>query len=62
MTEELTEVWAAVQERSWLSVQATHSLESLFNTAGAEWFVTNLIKVGLIFCFYFVLYSLQEVI
>jgi hypothetical protein len=46
MTEELSEVWTAIQERSWLSVQATHSLESLFNTAGAEWFVTNLIKVS----------------
>ncbi|KAL1122381.1 hypothetical protein AAG570_003786 [Ranatra chinensis] len=44
MSDELSEVWTGVQERGWLNIHATYSLESLFYTAGAEWLVTNLVK------------------
>lgn len=44
MSDELCEIWYGVQEKGWLNVSATHALESLFITAGAQWFVTSLVK------------------
>ncbi|XP_026468595.1 mediator of RNA polymerase II transcription subunit 24-like [Ctenocephalides felis] len=44
--EQLQTVWADVQNRGWLNVEATLTLESLLNTGGSSWFVTSL--VGLV--------------
>lgn len=45
ISEELENVWFSIQKRGWIDIEATHSLESLLNTGGAQWFVTNLVKV-----------------
>lgn len=45
MSEELAEIWSGVQEKGWLNISATHALESLFMTAGPQWFVISLVKV-----------------
>jgi len=44
MSDVLSEVWKGIQEKGWLNIHSTHALESLFNTAGAQWFVVNLVK------------------
>uniref|UniRef100_A0A1B6DIW1 Mediator of RNA polymerase II transcription subunit 24 n=1 Tax=Clastoptera arizonana TaxID=38151 RepID=A0A1B6DIW1_9HEMI len=44
ISEELESVWISIQKRAWIDIEATHSLESLLNTGGAQWFVTNLVK------------------
>ncbi|CAH1408167.1 unnamed protein product [Nezara viridula] len=44
MSDELGEIWSAVQDKGWLNVTATHALESLFITAGPQWFVMSLVK------------------
>ncbi|KAK9506154.1 hypothetical protein O3M35_008141 [Rhynocoris fuscipes] len=44
MSDELAEIWSGVQEKGWLNINATHALESLFMTAGPQWFVVNLVK------------------
>lgn len=44
ISEQLDSVWAAIQQRGWVNIEATHSLESLLNTGGSQWFVTNLVK------------------
>ncbi|XP_014254037.1 mediator of RNA polymerase II transcription subunit 24 [Cimex lectularius] len=44
MSEELADVWSGVHERGWFNINATHAFESLFLTAGPEWFVTNIVK------------------
>ncbi|XP_073978366.1 mediator complex subunit 24 isoform X1 [Rhodnius prolixus] len=44
MSEELAEIWSGVQEKGWLNISATHALESLFMTAGPQWFVISLVK------------------
>lgn len=44
ISEQLETVWVGIQKRGWIDIEATHSLESLLNTGGATWFVTNLVK------------------
>ncbi|XP_069683870.1 mediator of RNA polymerase II transcription subunit 24 isoform X2 [Periplaneta americana] len=44
ISEQLESVWAGIQQRGWVNIEATHSLESLLNTGGSQWFVTNLVK------------------
>ncbi|XP_021940557.1 mediator of RNA polymerase II transcription subunit 24, partial [Zootermopsis nevadensis] len=44
ISEQLVSVWAGIQQRGWVNIEATHSLESLLNTGGSQWFVTNLTK------------------
>ncbi|XP_066998835.1 mediator of RNA polymerase II transcription subunit 24 [Anabrus simplex] len=44
ISKQLEAVWAGVQQRGWVNIEATHSLESLLNTGGSQWFVTNLVK------------------
>lgn len=44
ISEQLESVWKGIQERSWINIQATRSLESLLNTGGSLWFVSNLVK------------------
>ena len=39
-------MWAGIQQKGWVNIEATHSLESLLNTGGSQWFVTNLVKVS----------------
>jgi len=46
ISEQLDSVWAGIQQRGWVNIEATHSLESLLNTGGSQWFVTNLVKVS----------------
>jgi hypothetical protein len=46
ISEQLDTVWAGIQQRGWVNIEATHSLESLLNTGGSQWFVTNLVKVS----------------
>jgi hypothetical protein len=46
ISEQLDSVCAAIQQRGWVNIEATHSLESLLNTGGSQWFVTNLVKVS----------------
>ncbi|XP_008553278.1 mediator of RNA polymerase II transcription subunit 24 [Microplitis demolitor] len=45
--EQLESVWQDIQQRGWVNIQATHTLESLLNTGGSLWFVSNLIKEAL---------------
>ncbi|XP_012223236.1 mediator of RNA polymerase II transcription subunit 24 [Linepithema humile] len=42
--EQLESVWQNVNQRGWITIQATQSLESLLNTGGPSWFVTNIVK------------------
>ncbi|XP_075220202.1 mediator complex subunit 24 isoform X2 [Lycorma delicatula] len=44
ISEQLDIVWSGIQQRGWLNIEATHLLESLLNTGGAQWFVRNLVK------------------
>jgi mediator of RNA polymerase II transcription subunit 24 len=46
ISDQLDSVWAGIQQRGWVNIEATHSLESLLNTGGSQWFVTNLVKVS----------------
>ncbi|CAF4841525.1 unnamed protein product [Pieris macdunnoughi] len=47
--EQLQTVWDDVKVRGYLHIDATHIVQSLLNTAGHVWFVTNLIKETLKF-------------
>lgn len=42
--EQLETVWKNVNQRGWINIQATQSLESLLNTGGSLWFVSNIVK------------------
>uniref|UniRef100_A0A1B6MRZ1 Mediator of RNA polymerase II transcription subunit 24 n=1 Tax=Graphocephala atropunctata TaxID=36148 RepID=A0A1B6MRZ1_9HEMI len=44
VSEQLESVWTSLLKQGWIGIEATHSLESLLNTGGAQWFVTNLVK------------------
>nr|CAD7399365.1 unnamed protein product [Timema cristinae] len=44
VSSQLGDVWEGIQKRGWIHIQATHSLESLLNTSGCQWFVTNIVK------------------
>ncbi|KAK7870071.1 hypothetical protein R5R35_012021 [Gryllus longicercus] len=41
---QLESVWQGIQQRGWVHIEATHSLESLLLAAGPEWFVINLVQ------------------
>lgn len=47
--EQLQSAWEDVKTRGYLHIDATHTIESLLNTAGPVWFVTNLVKETLKF-------------
>lgn len=42
--EQLESVWQNINQRGWINIQGTQSLESLLNTGGSLWFVTNIVK------------------
>lgn len=42
--EQLETVWTNVNQRGWINFQSTQSLESLLNTGGSLWFVSNIVK------------------
>ncbi|XP_038207248.1 mediator of RNA polymerase II transcription subunit 24 [Zerene cesonia] len=42
--EQLQAIWEDVKTRGYLHIDATHIVQSLLNTAGPVWFVSNLIK------------------
>ncbi|XP_034180635.1 mediator complex subunit 24 isoform X2 [Osmia lignaria lignaria] len=42
--EQLETVWRNINQRGWINIQATQSLESLLNTGGSLWFVSNIVK------------------
>ncbi|XP_032685041.1 mediator of RNA polymerase II transcription subunit 24 [Odontomachus brunneus] len=42
--EQLESVWQNINQRGWINIQATQSLESLLNTGGSLWFVANIVK------------------
>ncbi|KAK3912121.1 Mediator of RNA polymerase II transcription subunit 24 [Frankliniella fusca] len=42
--EQLTNIWNVLHQRGWMQNEATHQLESLLNSGGANWFVTNVVK------------------
>lgn len=42
--EQLEKVWQGIHQRGWINIQATQSMESLLNTGGSLWFVSNLVK------------------
>ncbi|KAG7309149.1 hypothetical protein JYU34_005071 [Plutella xylostella] len=41
---QLQKVWEDVKSRGYLHIDATHLIQSLLNTSGHVWFVTNLVK------------------
>lgn len=47
--EQLQIVWEDIKSRGYLHIDATYTIESLLNTTGAVWFVTNLVKETLKF-------------
>lgn len=47
--EQLNTVWEDIKSRGYLHIDATHIIESLLNTTGPVWFVTNLVKETLKF-------------
>lgn len=49
--EQLTSIWNGLHQRGWMQNEATHQLESLLNSGGASWFVTNIVKVSSCFQF-----------
>lgn len=42
--EQLQTIWDDIKSRGYLHIDATHIIESLLNTAGPVWFVSNLVK------------------
>ncbi|CAG2056138.1 unnamed protein product [Timema podura] len=68
VSSQLGDVWEGIQKRGWIHIQATHSLESLLNTSGCQWFVTNIVKVtyligaGLTSCHWFTTNFVKEVL
>lgn len=42
--EQLESVWYSINQRGWICMQATQSLELLLNTGGSLWFVSNVVK------------------
>lgn len=49
LLEQLQTVWEDIKTRGYLHIDATATVESLLNTAGPVWFVTNLLKETLKF-------------
>uniref|UniRef100_A0A2A4JYJ0 Mediator of RNA polymerase II transcription subunit 24 n=1 Tax=Heliothis virescens TaxID=7102 RepID=A0A2A4JYJ0_HELVI len=47
--EQLQSIWEDIKSRGYLHIDATHTVESLLNTTGPIWFVTNLVKETLKF-------------
>ncbi|XP_026686224.1 mediator of RNA polymerase II transcription subunit 24-like [Diaphorina citri] len=44
ISDQLHSVWESCIAKGWLTIQAAHTFQSMINTCGAEWLVTNLIK------------------
>lgn len=44
ISEQLQSAWQAVKERGWLHIESAQIFESLLNTGGPVWFVTNVVK------------------
>lgn len=42
--EQLTSIWSKLHQGGWIQDEATHQLEGLLNSGGANWFVTNVVK------------------
>lgn len=42
--EQLESVWHSINQRGWICMQATQSLELLLSTGGSLWFVLNIVK------------------
>ncbi|KAF7411386.1 hypothetical protein HZH66_000282 [Vespula vulgaris] len=42
--EQLESIWYSINQRGWICMQATQSLELLLNTGGSLWFVSNIVK------------------
>ncbi|KAJ1522847.1 hypothetical protein ONE63_001995 [Megalurothrips usitatus] len=42
--EQLTNIWSCLHQRGWMQNEATNQMESLLNSGGANWFVTNVVK------------------
>ncbi|XP_017892160.1 mediator of RNA polymerase II transcription subunit 24 isoform X1 [Ceratina calcarata] len=42
--EQLQSVWRSINQTGWISIPAIQSLESLLNTGGSLWFVTNIVR------------------
>ncbi|XP_075984682.1 mediator complex subunit 24 [Anticarsia gemmatalis] len=47
--EQLQTIWDDIKARGYLHIDATHIIQSLLNTTGPIWFVTNLVKETLKF-------------
>ncbi|KAL0268602.1 UNVERIFIED_CONTAM: hypothetical protein PYX00_010471 [Menopon gallinae] len=41
---QLEKVWAKIHKQGWVSIEATHQLQSLLNTGAPCWFITNVLK------------------
>ncbi|XP_077285363.1 mediator complex subunit 24 [Arctopsyche grandis] len=44
IAEHLQAVWQGVRDRGWLHIESTHVFESLLNTGGPVWFVSNIVR------------------
>uniref|UniRef100_A0A8D8R5F2 Mediator of RNA polymerase II transcription subunit 24 n=2 Tax=Cacopsylla melanoneura TaxID=428564 RepID=A0A8D8R5F2_9HEMI len=44
ISDQLHSVWESSITKGWLTIEAAHTFQSMINTCGAEWLVTNLIK------------------
>lgn len=42
---QLEKVWNKIHKQGWVSIEATHQLQSLLNTGAPCWFITNVLKV-----------------
>ncbi|KAF7998350.1 hypothetical protein HCN44_009748 [Aphidius gifuensis] len=42
--EQLQTIWDDIKQRGWVTIQSTQTLESLLNTGGTLWFVSNIVK------------------
>ncbi|KAK6631151.1 hypothetical protein RUM43_014247 [Polyplax serrata] len=41
---QLEKVWSKIHKQGWVSIEATHQFQSLLNTGGPCWFITNVLK------------------
>lgn len=41
---QLEKVWNKIHKQGWVSIEATHQLQSLLNTGASCWFITNVLK------------------
>ncbi|EEB09924.1 Thyroid hormone receptor-associated protein complex 100 kDa component, putative [Pediculus humanus corporis] len=41
---QLEKVWSKIHKQGWVSIEATHQFQSMLNTGGPPWFVTNVLK------------------